>query len=1714
MKTQSCILQRLFVLFFALSVVSLGFAKSSKQESGDYDIVIYGGTPAGLSAAVQAKRLGLKAVLIEPSRRIGGLTTGGLGRTDIGNKNAFGGIAREFYKAVRDWYRKPENWTRETPAKYAEKMRTVNDKRYVPDEDTMWCFEPSAALAILEGWEKRDNLEIVRGERLNRSKSGVVSSGKRIVAIYMESGRKFSGKIFIDATYEGDLMAASGVSYIVGRESNSVYGETVNGVQKKLGGHKLKNGVDPYVVKGDKSSGLLPCVEPDDGLPDGAGDNRVQAYCYRMCLTDDPENMIPFQKPDGFDERDYELFFRNCEQGDVKYHANSGQMPNRKTDTNNDGGFSTDFIGQSASWAEASYDERESIALRHLEYQQGLMWVLANHPRTPQEIRKKWSAFGTCKDEFAGERGNGWQNQLYVREARRMIGEYVMTEHNCRGARIAMRPIAIASYTMDSHHCRRYVGEDGFVHNEGDVQDATMYPRWIDGKEQPFVGFNPYGVDYGAIIPKKDDCCNLFVPVCLSASHIAFGSIRMEPMFFSLGQSAAVAAALAIKHGCAVQDVDYSELRAKLVAAGQKVPELPKAEREFRQFEIRGMGVINVEYEKGSEGDSVTRYCCADEKTAMWIASKRKLDLLSFGDITEEKNGVLALERVGQWGLSLEGRTVTETFMKYRPDVFRQPKATLGLRHDVHPKWLDGFDRYGSSIWIGGGGTGIVVPDDFEWLAKLGLGMCVAIAGGEEDEFAPGEMDWSQYDWYEAIARKYVIPYRLLTHVGRYAWSWNADPLPHVFPHDSRYFGMPAFYYADVLTHGAMNAGVPGVPSDKYRFDARRRLAERLGRDDSMLMGYHVCEELTCGTINYLAFCAKTPSVVAEWKKWSKEKLGIDNPGGVPVPEDFLPSDPENDIDLFGEWEISVDGGMRWIRGMSNDPMLMMYSRSWHVKPPKRHEDVFMRRKFTVRDVAAARYLHLAVAAYKTVYGAAPDVTVNGIPCERLPGDFSRCYDLGSALKNGENEITVNAHGSCIPGYVYLTSKPLVLYPDMPEEMNMKWYNAVNFGSHLRIKYIEDRIKAFRAADAVRPLKMMAVKEAMDEALELCKKYGAYFHDTGGAGAFWCPYTGARLSKAHGLPWSCEQGGPPRTVAAMRSAVSYYLQYGNDAVDFVFAVGDYRTKNPEIAKWCEDNAELIATIGKLRLPKPDIAVLRSSRCLRVGFGDDVYKRDVGRGFLQALGHEFVYVEIPDLHREEFIRRFPVVIDCATTLLEKGDAAAIKRYVESGGTFVATPVTGLNLPERKGARPLEKAFGVKFGDEKIFSQGFGKGRLVRFGDWSFFNMKDVNGAYVFADKKGSDLSRVLRESGVKTGIENFAPRLWGSHRESKNGVYDVLLSTRMEKDANGVKPQVYGRSGLLLPGRGWIATVPQNYAPMQTTMAKVPRKDIYRSGMYWISALAEMWYPVVSGDAQSAPVVPTSGDVIVVRDGWSPCAPGLFGAIGYPEDAKVEFVNSVRVPDEWLTDDIELVMHCGFVMRGLSPYGSVKVNGLGVPGYSPFKGFRNGGQFAWNVTDLARVSGGVLKLTVEIDGMKSKEYPKLGGRPNGVCATFALHRKRKAVSELPLGNWLACMGYAEKKPVSVGERVLHRYFETEFAVPPEACGRRVFLATESPIRGIMLNGRVVNVPDLLREIDITGLLNKNGRNLLRWVDGTLHGIHEGMIDKPNDAPLKKMRLLLK
>ncbi len=535
--------------FFAFLLTCCTTKTSTTQP--EYDVVIYGGTSGGIAAAIQCSRMGKSVILIEPSQRLGGLTTGGLGQTDIGNKSAIGGIAREFYQNIRKHYADTANWKWQRPEEYRDGGQT----RTEAGEDAMWTFEPSAALKIFDDMISQAGIEVVRGERLNRE-SGVTKEGNAITSIQMESGKVYSGKIFIDATYEGDLMASAGVSYFVGREANSVYGETYNGVQL-LEGHQFPDGVDPYVVPGDPSSGLLWGISDAQLAARGSGDKLVQAYNFRICLTNDPDNQVPISRPEGYDSTRYELLVRlfaaQPDKRDVNDYFIWSLVPNDKTDINNRGGFSTDMINYSHPYPEASYAEREAIVKAHRDYTRGLLYFYVSDPRVPRQLQEEIRRWGYPKDEYVDT--DNWSPQLYVREARRMIGEYVMTQANCVGEEVVDDPVGLAAYTMDSHNCQRIVVDDQ-VKNEGNVEVG---------------GFPPYPISYRSIVPKKAEATNLLVPVCLSASHIAFGSIRMEPVFMVLGQSAAIAASQAIDNDVAVQDVDYGELRSVLVETGQRL---------------------------------------------------------------------------------------------------------------------------------------------------------------------------------------------------------------------------------------------------------------------------------------------------------------------------------------------------------------------------------------------------------------------------------------------------------------------------------------------------------------------------------------------------------------------------------------------------------------------------------------------------------------------------------------------------------------------------------------------------------------------------------------------------------------------------------------------------------------------------------------------------------------------------------------------------------------------------------------------------------------------------------------------------------------------------------------------------------------------------------------------------------------------------------------
>jgi hypothetical protein len=542
---------RLFFVFFVIICLSSLNCSRDSANVFNTDVIVYGGTSAAVTTAVQVQRMGQSVIVVSPDSHLGGMSSSGLGFTDTGNKEVIGGLAREFYQLIYQHYQKPDSWRWQKQSEYGNTGQ--GNPAIDGEKRTMWIFEPHVAEESFETLIKQNNITVHRDEWLDRE-NGVTKAKNRITSIKTLSGKVYKGKIFIDATYEGDLMASAGVGYTVGREDNALYGEMWNGVQAGVfhHGHYFKDKIDPYRIQGDPSSGLLPRISNEKPGENGSGDSKIQAYCFRLCLTQHPENRIAITKPGGYDSTQYEILVRLSATRWDEFFGKYDPIPNLKTDVNNHGPFSFDNIGMNWDYPEASYERRKEIINEHILYQKGLLYFMETDQRLPAWVRETMNKWGFSKDEFA-DNGN-WPYNIYIREARRMTGDYVMTENDVLCKRAVPNSIGMGSYTMDSHNVQRYVTTAGYLQNEGDIGVAA--PK-------------PYQISLGSILPEKDECRNLLVPVCVSCSHIAFGSIRMEPVFMILGQSAGTVASLALKNKKDVHDLTYAEIRKQLVADGQ-----------------------------------------------------------------------------------------------------------------------------------------------------------------------------------------------------------------------------------------------------------------------------------------------------------------------------------------------------------------------------------------------------------------------------------------------------------------------------------------------------------------------------------------------------------------------------------------------------------------------------------------------------------------------------------------------------------------------------------------------------------------------------------------------------------------------------------------------------------------------------------------------------------------------------------------------------------------------------------------------------------------------------------------------------------------------------------------------------------------------------------------------------------------------------------------
>lgn len=527
-----------------LLAISLSYGCSAGRMH-HYDVVVYGGTAGGAVAAVAAANEGVSVALLEPRQHIGGMISGGLGRTDFGNKSVIGGMSREFFERVGAHYSDP----------------------------IAWYFEPHVAERVLRDWLSEADVEIYFNHRLDLS--GVTTSGGRIARIRMENGATFEASVFIDASYEGDLMSRAGVKYTWGREGREQYGESLAGRHERSAKHQFDVKISPY----DDDGNLLPQVYEGDETPVGGADRKVQAYNFRMCLTNRKDNRVPFPKPINYNPHRYELLKRYLQVKGKDLTLDQlmilSPMPNDKTDVNNRGAFSTDHIGGSWDYPNADYLRRQEIWDDHVRYQQGFFYFLANDPSVPAHIQKAMNEWGLSADEFTDT--NHWPHQLYIREARRMIGAFVMTQADLQTQRSKPDSIGMGSYNSDSHNVQRVPTADGFVENEGDMQ----------------VPVQPYEMAYRAITPKQDECGNLLVPVCFSASHVAYSSMRMEPQYMILGHTAGVAADYAVRNEVPVQEVDVSWLQRRLREQRQVLTMADAVKRDVWQLSLRGIVVDN-----------------------------------------------------------------------------------------------------------------------------------------------------------------------------------------------------------------------------------------------------------------------------------------------------------------------------------------------------------------------------------------------------------------------------------------------------------------------------------------------------------------------------------------------------------------------------------------------------------------------------------------------------------------------------------------------------------------------------------------------------------------------------------------------------------------------------------------------------------------------------------------------------------------------------------------------------------------------------------------------------------------------------------------------------------------------------------------------------------------------------------------------------------------
>jgi hypothetical protein len=1265
--------------------------------------------------------------------------------------------------------------------------------------------------------------------------------------------------------------------------------------------------------------------------------------------------------------------------------------------------------------------------------------------------------------------------------------------------------------------------------------------------------------------------------------------------------------------------------------------------------DTRGFGNVEVTLRHlGEKKDaSWTTFAAQDAEHAKITGSKRLADLLGFGDIKQASgpglNGaapepssflgglfgmatndglpgtVLELKDAGWWLLGLDGQRFHELFAPTAAELRDLAKSAgangwSAVPAHAYPRWLDCFDNAAMCFWFSG--MGVLPKDsigDFRWLSENGFTAVTALGATEERLVAPGLIDTAALDWQRELARQFNVPFKTMARMEkpiRPSWLWNTTPLPY-----------------------QTTTFMPVAQTDRYLMDYRRRFAEHLTADPNFI-GHMVLQEGPghdpTGLLT-LAEVAHEPAIQALWREYLRDarKLGLAdvarrhrgdagafrNWNQVPIPElkELAGWDPVTSIDLLGTWLGRADRGGKaleekwfapetpadgWVPVDCRDPAISLYCGKGTPG------DYWLRKSFTVTPAqAAAKYLHLPRLFSHNGGARFPEdgceVWLNGTKLAMIGSanpsclGWDLCYDAGPALKPGENLIAINTKGFALPadyGYAFLGRLGPWLYPGGSETLNAKAFDLLGFQEWLVMRELEQRMIAIRAGDPYRPMKIMAPHNYMDSALDLCARYGAYPHDTGGAAAWFGPFTYSRYAITRGLPNSVEPGNAPGSAADIRAGITRYLMMGTEMVDWVASVETYRNP-PEVGPWIAENRELLRCFGKIDLAPPQIGILRVGRELRMGI-TDIYSWDMGRGAMSAIGRPFLYATLGDVHSGR-ANRFPVLLDCGTTVLAEDEVAAIEAYVRQGGTFVAFHNTGMHTPEKRGAWPISKLTGlrvvnggraiggakIRFKDDQELWPKLRGAELPGWGlvlDWQkndltgaplalsaaadaeiavvaeWQGLNDIEGNIAVAVRRlgkgkvvtlGSTFYRKGRDEGgryVEEGTLPYldelltslgAPResqgngLWAEPWRSKNGVYDTWLVTQMDPKAAPGAFEVRLRREAAAPGLrdlsalghpavnathadGWLTIPGVEMQAMQARVLAAPRADLANGARDWFDVLARRWHPVEKPgrrEVREATVEQPENLLPLVEDWqcatgeaepaawttpgsepageWKTARLGAFATMGLPEDALVRFRKEVKLPESWRQQDVTLAFDAEGWFWGINPAARLWINGEPAAIAQPLKPSPSGGfRVAVPPTQTAT---GRLVIALEVDGRKPG-YPP-GARPKGVSGTFFLEARPRPVQSMALGDWRAAADLNVLAPVADGktpEKTL--YLETRFTLAAQWPAERLWLVAPGAKLGKLFINNYPVEANGMTELDISGLVKRDGENTLRRV----------------------------